>query len=637
MKELEALFRPIKVGNVQLKNRLVMLAIATVYTTDGRVNDRLRDFVVERAKGGVGLITFGILEPLPVGPHSTHAAIDHDKFVPGLRQAVEAIHVAGAKVAAQIGVTEGYAKSEDAHLEHVSASAVSVRPNLPPPRALTIEEIHMMVDAFGEATRRAREAGFDAVELHAGIGFLINRFLSTCTNQRTDEYGGSMENRMRFLLEILDSARRKAGSDYTLWCRISAEEFMKGGLTLEDTKKMAPIMVKAGAKALDVQVGWHESPVPLVQMYVPRGAYVHVAEAIKRVVSVPVIAAYRINDPLVAARVVAEGKADLVGMARALIADPELPNKANEGRFEDIRRCIACCHCLDQIMEDKPLACAVNARCGREAEYTIGTAARARKVFVIGGGPAGMEAARVAALRGHRVTLWEKGNQLGGQLRLAAVPPGKDEINSLTAYLSGQVSKLGVKVNLGQEATAQAIERGKPDAVIVASGATPIIPDIPGVRGANVVTALEVLGGTRQVGERVVVIGGGMVGCETAELLAQQGKKVTVLEMLGRIGSDIGRTTRWVVLQRLGKAGVRTETKAKVEEITDKGVRAKRDGSSEFFEADSVVLAVGFQASQALAKGLEGKVAELHMIGDCTEPRRIAQAIESGLRVAREL
>jgi NADPH-dependent 2,4-dienoyl-CoA reductase/sulfur reductase-like enzyme len=324
-------------------------------------------------------------------------------------------------------------------------------------------------------------------------------------------------------------------------------------------------------------------------------------------------------------------------MARALIADPELPNKANEGRLEDIRRCIACCHCLDQIMEDKPLACAVNARCGREAEYTIGTAARARKVFVIGGGPAGMEAARVAALRGHRVTLWEKGNQLGGQLRLAAVPPGKDEINSLTAYLSGQVSKLGVKVNLGQEATAQAIERGKPDAVIVASGATPIIPDIPGVRGANVVTALEVLGGTRQVGERVVVIGGGMVGCETAELLAQQGKKVTVLEMLGRIGSDIGRTTRWVVLQRLGKAGVRTETKAKVEEITDKGVRAKRDGSSEFFEADSVVLAVGFQASQALAKGLEGKVAELHMIGDCTEPRRIAQAIESGLRVAREL
>jgi 2,4-dienoyl-CoA reductase (NADPH2) len=637
MTELKHLFQPIQIGTLELKNRIVLLAADTGYGDNDMVTERQKEYYAARARGGAGLLITGLVLPSSMGkPLPGRMGIYHDRFIPGLRQLVDAVHSEGAKIAIQLSLQYFWARGEGAPVEEVGPSAISTRRNSQP-RELNLDEIQQIIGEYSEGTRRAREAGFDAVEFHCGIGYLISRFLSPCTNKRSDEYGGSLEKRMRFLLEIIASSKRKAGSDYPLICRVSADEFMEGGHTLDDTRKLVPILEQAGVHCLNIGAGWHECRTPLVHMSVPRGAFVYLAEEIKKVAKVPVVAAYRINDPILADRIVAEGRADLIGMGRALIADPELPNKASEGRLHEIRPCIACGHCLDVIMLGAPLVCAVNPQVGKEAEYTSVPTAKPKKVFVIGGGPAGMEAAAGAAERGHQVTLFEKGGRLGGNLLLAAVPSYKCEISNLTNYLEARLKKSGAQIRLNQEVDEETIAEGKPEVVLVAVGATPLIPNIPGVNGENVVTALEVLGGEREVGEHVVIVGGGMIGCEAAEYLAYKGKQVTILEMLERIGADIGMTTRWVIMQRLRNAGIAMETKAKVEEITDKGVMASRDGSVEFFTADSVVLAVGLVPRNELAQRLEGRNTECHCIGDCTKAQKIIQAIEDGFHIAREI
>ncbi|MFC1993671.1 FAD-dependent oxidoreductase [Chloroflexota bacterium] len=635
MTHLEKLFEPIRVGQIELKNRIVMLAMGTYYGTGYDITDRVKSFYEERAKGGVGLMISLSMSPSPGGDLGPGAGlyIHDDRFIPSLSEFTELVHNHGAKVAAQIVISYTWARNGNIPAEAVAPSEVVTGPGIPPFRALTIEEIQQIVDEFGVATGRAREAGFDAVEFHAGIGYLINRFLSPCANKREDQYGGSLENRLRFLLEIIESAKKNAGDDYTLMCRISAEEFMKGGHTIDDTRQFAPLLEKAGIHALDVQAGWHESPLPLIQASVAPGAYVYLADEVRKVVNIPVIAAYRINDPMLAEQILAEGKADLIGMGRPLIADPDLPNKAKEGKFSEIRPCIACCNCLDCLRETptQPVVCSVNSRAGREKEYSILRTEKPRKVFIIGGGPAGMEAARVAAQVGHEVTLWESDGKLGGQLILASVPPYKDDIEKLRQHLVSQIEQAGVRVEF-EEATKSYIESGKPDAVIVATGATSLIPNITGVGKGNVVNALDVLAGRREVRERVVIVGGGMIGCETAEFLASKGNKVTILEMLGHMGSDIGKTTRWVVLRRLKEAGIKMEARVIAEEITDDGVKVNQDGTSKFYECDTVVLAVGLDTNRKLAQELEGKVPNICLVGDCVAPRRITQSIEEGFR-----
>ncbi|MFC1926164.1 FAD-dependent oxidoreductase [Chloroflexota bacterium] len=635
MTRLEKLFEPIRVGQIELKNRIVMLAMGTYYGTGYDITDRVKNFYKERAKGGVGLMISLSMSPSPGGDLGQGAGLymHDDRFIPSLKEFTELIHTHGAKVAAQIVISYTWARNESIPAEAVAPSEVVTGPGIPQFRALDINEIQQIVDEFGEATRRAREAGFDAVEFHAGIGYLINRFLSPCTNKRRDQYGGSLENRLRFLLEIIESAKKKAGDDYTLMCRISADEFMKGGHIIEDTKQVAPLLERAGIHALDVQAGWHESPIPLIQASVPPGAYAYLADEVRKVVSIPVIAAYRINDPLLAEQILADRKADLIGMGRPLIADPELPNKAKEGKLDEIRPCIACCNCLDCLRETptQPVVCSVNAQAGREKEYNISRAENHRKIFIIGSGPAGMEAARVAAQKGHEVTLWERDGKLGGQLLLACVPPYKDDIEKLRRNLVSQIEQAGVHVEF-KEATTSSIEKGKPDAVIVATGAISPIPKIVGGGQANVVNALDALAGQRKVGETVVIIGGGMIGCETGEFLASEGHKVTILEMLAHMGSDIGKTTRWVVLRRLKEAGIKMETKAIAEEITDDGVKVNQDGESKFFECDTAVLAVGLEANRKLAQELEGRVPNLYLVGDCVAPRRIKESIEEGFR-----
>ena len=559
-----------------------MPAITTNYDF-GKI-DRLAGFYAERARGGVGLIITGALQTLYPGRRSHRSRIDinHDKHISDLREWTKAIHGNGGRIAAQLA-TYGYwaNKREDSTPEDVGPSDVliptnGIHPNfsraefVSKTRPLMAEEIVMIEEAIGDASVRARESGFDGVELQVVGGNLFCRFINPFTNRRSDGYGGTLENRVRILIEAIANIKKKVGNDFPLICRIPGTEMVPWGLVLEDWKEIAPIIEKAGAHALSIYPGWHETREPRHQMCVSRGAFVYLAEGIKGVVKIPVAAGNRINDPVLAEQILAEGKADLIAMGTPLIADPYLPNKAKAGQLEDIRMCTACCNCWDDVMKGKPVTCSVNTKAGKELEYPLIAAKNSKKVFVIGGGPAGMEAARIASQRGHHVTLFEKGPKLGGQLLSAVLPPYKEEWSTLVNYLVTQLRKFNVEVRLNEECTVRTVKESEPDAVIVATGATPILPNIPGVDKGNVVTAMEALMGSKQVGQNVVIVGGGSIGCETAEFLFKMGKRVTILEMLDRIGADIGEWNRWVIVDRLNAGGIRVETGSKVELINER-------------------------------------------------------------------
>jgi 2,4-dienoyl-CoA reductase-like NADH-dependent reductase (Old Yellow Enzyme family)/thioredoxin reductase len=620
-----------------------MPAVTTNYDFDNV--GRLAGFYAERAKGGVGLIITGALQTLYPGrrSHVSRTQIDNDDGIPKLREWTKAVHDNGGRIAAQLATYGYWAKQRDESTpEDVGPSAVAIPTNgihpnfsraefLPRVRSLTLKEIVMIEEAVGDAAVRARESEFDGVELQAVRGNLFVRFINPFTNRRIDEYGGTLENRVRILTETIHNIKKKVGNDFPLICRIPGAEMVPWGLVLDDWKQIAPMIEKAGVHALNIYPGWHETREPMHQMCVPRGAFVYLAEGIKQVVSIPVAAGNRINDPVLAERILLENKADLIAMATPLIADPDLPNKAKAGQLADIRMCTACCNCWDDLMRGKLITCSVNARVGKESEYPIIGAEKSKKVFVIGGGPAGMEAARVASQRGHQVTLFEREPELGGQLRYASLPPYKEEWNTFMNHLVSQLRKLNVRVRLNEECTVRMVEEDGPDAVIVATGATPIVPHIPGIDKDHAMTAIEALTRSKQVGQNIVIVGGGSIGCETAEFLFKMGKKVTVLEMLDRIGADIGEWNRWVVIDRLNAAGIRVETSSKVDLITEKGVRITRpNGLQEFFEADSVVIAVGMKSINKMANELNGKVAALYKAGDCVEPRKVRQAIEGG-------
>ncbi|HBT47713.1 MAG TPA: NADH:flavin oxidoreductase [Peptococcaceae bacterium] len=638
---LTLLGSPVKIGLLELKNRMVMAPMVTNYAYhDGSVTERLVAYHAERARGGVGMI---IVEASYVHPSGkgfpNQLGIYSDRLIPGLRRLVDAVHAHGAKIAVQLY-----------HGGRQTRSAVTGQPIVAPspipdptvgetPRELTREEIGELVEAFAAAALRAKRAGFDAVEIHGAHGYLLNQFLSPYSNKRRDEYGGPLENRMRFLLEVVRAVRRAVGAQYPLLYRLSADEKVPGGLTLEETRLFARRLEEEGIAALHVSAGVYETAFWIIQpMYLPRGCLADLAQGIKSAVKIPVIGVGRINDPQVAEGILAAGKADLIAFGRELLTDPEMPCKAVEGRLDEVRRCIACCQaCIHELFLDRAIGCTVNGRTGLEREFPLDRAPRPRRVLVVGGGPAGMEAARVAALRGHRVTLWEKRGELGGQLALAAAAPQKGEIAVFRQHLADQMAKLNIEVRLNTEATPEGIRRENPDVVIIATGARPAPLDIPGADGGNVISSWDVLGGRDGIGRRVAVIGGGLVGCEAAEYLARKGHEVTILEMLPQVASDIGPLVAPLLLGRLKDLGVKMLTEARVTAVDIGRVVYRRDGREEALEADTVVAAVGSQPEDTLAREMEGSGIDYFVIGDALKPRRITEAVYEAVRVAHQI
>lgn len=634
--QFKKLFEPARIGQMQLKNRIVMPPMGTGYATDeGYVSQRLIDYHEARAKGGVGLIIVEVTAPSLQCKGPRQLTIGNDSYIPSWRGLVETVHKYGTKIAVQL--EHSGMEIRGGEYIQVAPSPIPV-PSREPPHELTTDEIGEIVQWFAAAARRAREAGFDGVELHGATSYLISSFLSSATNVRKDRYGGTVENKARFLVEILQAIRKEVGPDYPVWPRLNAQQYgLKNGVTIEETKQVVQMAVDAGAQAIH-QSAWGAGSYVLVAVPELQGSNVHLAAEIKKVTSVPVIVMGRL-DPEIGERVLEEGKADLISIGRRLIADPELPNKAAEGRLDEIIPCIACIDCLGRRgVTSEGMVCAVNATVGREREYRIQPADKAKKVVVVGGGPAGMESARVAALRGHQVVLFEKEPRLGGQLNVAALPPHKDRILPLINYMAKQVEKSGVGVRLGTEATSEFITEGKPDAVVVAVGGNLVIPEIPGADKPNVVTAVDVLSGEAEVGQNVVIIGGGMVGCETGDLLAERGKRVTIIEILERMAADMMPYIRRGLIDRLRGKQVAMLTSTTCEEITESSVTVTTSkGQKQTIQADTIILAVGYKANDDLFKALEGKVPEVYRIGDSSRPAQILEAINDGYRVGLSL
>jgi len=594
--EFKKLFEPGTIGKMEVKNRIVMAPVNSRFGGEfGAVTQRWIDYYVERAKGGTGLI---IVEnncvDWPLGKADGFLTrLDEDRFIPGFHDLAEAVHPYGAKIASQLqhaGRNTTLANTEG--LQPVAPSVlISYRGTVA--REVTIPEIEVIAGKFAEAARRTKEAGFDAVEMHGAHGYLFTQFLSPLTNKRNDMYGGSFENRMRFAVEVIERTREKVGPDFPIIFRFSVDEYLPGGVDLEEGKRIARRLEEAGVDAIDVSAGTRESAgtVIMPNMAVPRGCFVHLAARIKEVVSIPVIVVGRINDPILAEEILDQGKADFVTLGRQMLADPYFAEKAARGALDDIRPCIACNECLVRLYRKWRLGCSVNA---------------------------------------------EKGQQLGGQLLLASVPSFKKEIEGFIKYLVRQLEKVGVRVELGREVTRDLVKEEKPEVVIVATGARPLIPSISGIERKEVVTAEAVLAGEAKVGKRVVVAGGGRVGVEIACHLEEEGASVTLVEMTGEIGADLEPVMMEYLLGRLKEHGMRVLTQRKVEAITGDGVKiVDREWRGELLAADTVVLALGAQSNGALLQELKGIDVEVHAIGDCAKPRTMYEAVHEGAQVGR--
>lgn len=676
-------FAPLQLGGVRLKNRLGFLPMTTGLVDEYMITDAVIDFYGQRARGGAGLTAIGsayvcdMRGTTPQYPTAGKATgIWEDEQIDGWRRLADEIRAGGSVSCAQLQICYEWRSGPDQPLEAVGPSDGPGGPFVKQLRELTTDEIALIIEQYGDAAVRAQQAGIDMIEIHAGIGYLVARFLSSFSNRRTDEYGGSLAKRTRLLTDIIDTIHRRCGDDYPVMVRISADDFMPGGNRIKDTQQIIPIVERHHIVAWSIQAGFHEAPKLLVNQFVPEAAFVDLARQCKQVTSLPVMASYRINSIERCEQILADGSADMVGMARQFIADPDFARKAQAGHAEQIRRCIVCSRCLDNIFVGKTVQCSVNAQVANHelGEPTPVAESARKRVVVVGGGPGGMEAARTACLRGHRVTLLERTGRLGGLMNMAQVL--NEHMEPLVDWYRQEIARLPIDVQLNTEATPEVVRRFNPDEIIVSPGGSVITPTgVPGLDRKNVISSADLkklveghtppghgliwnaagiglkltganpklmrwgMSTALMIKKRVVVVGGGFAGCEVA-LSIMKGREVTVIEESPKLGNGIGIIDRKPQMTLLKEGGVRMLAGAKLLEVTDAGVRIRymETGGEEVIPADTVILSLGVETNDGLYRSLAQRFSNVHLIGDATTPpgkvKRTLEAISDGYRAA---
>ncbi len=670
------LFEPLNLRLFTMRNRIVVPAMHLNYCLNGEMNDSLFNFYVERAKGGAGLIIIGGCAVEKRAGAPAMISIDNDSLIPGLKTLADEVHKHDTKIAAQLYHAGRYAMPFLSGEDNVSVSSVYSRFSKSTSRTLTIDEIHEVQDTIAKAAIRAKKANYDAVELLGSAGYLMDQFLSPVTNKREDEYGGPWENRIRFPLELIRKVRERVGEDYTVGIRIGGDDFIPGSNTWIEKAKVAKLYAEEGVDWINVTGGWHETRTPQLTMGVPPGAFTYLAQNIKNQVDVPVFASNRINTPELAESVLRDEKADAICLGRAFIADPYFPIKVKEHREKEIMYCVACNACFDGVFAMEPVLCMRNFETSREGKYDLSKKTEhSKKVLIIGAGIAGLEAARVATILGHEVLLIEKNEDIGGQLHASTVPgiPGyRDELKRMYDYYKDQIRSVPLQVKLGLEVTPEIVQDYNPDAVICATGVKFNIPQIPGIDGSlgsDICFADEALVGDHPVGKNVVVVGGAATGVETAVWAARLGamtpdtayflytykalpmqeivkrwsrgpRRVTILEMLPRIGSSIGKSTRWTMLDEIEHLGIDVVTNAHITKFEGKIVHFTHDNEKKTLEdIDTFILATGVKPNQDLYNQFKKMdlSAKLYRIGDCKKSRTLLEAIHEGYKVAYNL
>jgi 2,4-dienoyl-CoA reductase-like NADH-dependent reductase (Old Yellow Enzyme family)/thioredoxin reductase len=640
-----ALFQPLKIGKLDVKNRLSVPPMGSGFAADGGgVSDRLIRYHEARARGGFGLI---IVEVTAVdgerGLGSGHQLCLHDdSLIPGFRKLADTVHKYGARIAVQL-----YHPGRCTFPFFIN-NRQPIAPSATPdpivqqiPQALTIPEIKDLVEKFAQAARRVKDAGCDAAEIHGAHGYLIAEFMSAYANKRTDEYGGGPDGLLRFPLEIVRRARELVGPDFPLLFRISSEEAVQLGRTVPESIEMMKSLVAAGIDAVDVSIGVYESGhLTSAPPDMPQGFNSGTSFKFKQALKVPVLVAGRINDPAVAEEIVASGKADIVHIGRQSLTDPDWPAKVQEGREKDIVKCLSCNEgCIEGLAFwlRPSITCLQNLALGREEEYSRPRTSSPKRVLVAGAGPGGLEAARTAALRGHNVILYEKEGYLGGQVKIASIPPSKALYQEVAHSRIRALKELGVNMHCGQALTADMVSEIRPDVLIIATGSEPAIPNIPGINSKKVMSARKALI-CEEAGPCVLVIGGGLVGCETADYLAGKGMAVTIVEMLKHTARDIGPAARFFLRQRLKEKQVLILTQSTVLSIDDDFATVSTPGGEQRLGPfDTIVMATGAAPVNALEDLVKGSVPEVHVIGDARKPGKILAAVEQGADVALKL